>query len=240
MDRLNELLKKVSCDETCQRDKELAILKQQMIDAEVNIDTAPQQLANTKKKYYTLLKGLASYNEMRDEELSVEADTLVKTLKEKLQRAVIGYHNRYSQHTTLSTSLAENKKYLKLLSDPKSPMKTLSVPLDQTIQFDAPDNSTINSSTLARVLEYERQKYTSARSYYNYLAGYYAFAAIIVTIMRLMSDKFSVTQSVVIGLVVVLYPICIPYILTFIIFTFTYIKSYIPRNMYLGEISVIN
>jgi hypothetical protein len=243
MNKLNELLKNVSCDETCRRDKELANLKQEMMDAEVNIETAPQQLDRIKKKYFTLLKGAASYNEMRTEELKKEADKMISNLKDKFQQVVIGYHTRVGQNHVLTKSLNDNKKYLKMLSDKKNAppvMMTSTSPIDTSVNYKVTASGE-DPLTLNRVLEYERRKYTSTKAYYNYMSIFYnVLLFFIIVLLYGLKNSFSETEKIILIVFIILYKWGFMYVLTFIIYVFTGLKSIIPKNMYLGEYTAVS
>lgn len=82
--KLNQLLEKsakqLTCGPDCQHDKKAERLKQNYQDAELNVDTAPAELEQARKKYYIFSKGEAYYDNFKEKELQTEAAKLTKEI----------------------------------------------------------------------------------------------------------------------------------------------------------------
>jgi hypothetical protein len=72
----------LTCGPTCQRENKINELRQKYLDAQTNKLTAPQQVVNAEKDYYTFAEGTAAYDAIRTKELQDQANKLGGLMQE--------------------------------------------------------------------------------------------------------------------------------------------------------------
>lgn len=72
----------LTCGPTCQRENKINELRQKYLDAQTNKLTAPQQVVNAEKDYYTFAEGTAAYDTIRTKELQDQANKLGGLMQE--------------------------------------------------------------------------------------------------------------------------------------------------------------
>ena len=78
---LGTSIQALTCGPTCQREKEIEVLKQKYLDAQTNKLTAPQNIIDAEKAYYTYAEGTAAYDAIRTKELQDKANALVQLMQ---------------------------------------------------------------------------------------------------------------------------------------------------------------
>lgn len=74
---LTQASQSLTCGPDCQKAKTNASLAQKLEDAKVNIQTAPSQLQQAQKNYYTATQGVAGYRAFQTNTLTKDADAKV-------------------------------------------------------------------------------------------------------------------------------------------------------------------
>ena len=76
------------CGPDCQKQKNLDELKQKYENAITNVNTAPQQLTDAKKKYFTALEGTAAYNKDVLADVTATAEQICGVLQKNFNSSV--------------------------------------------------------------------------------------------------------------------------------------------------------
>lgn len=89
MDFLDEVQSSelLSCDSTCQRNKELNRLKEKMLQAQNVFRDAPDQLETAEQNYYTFLNGTTWYEKWKRNKLNKEIDNDISSYETRVLRA---------------------------------------------------------------------------------------------------------------------------------------------------------
>jgi len=72
---------KLLCDTNCQNKKTADQLKQDYLNAQTNLATAPFQVEETEKKYVTFTQGELAYNDLQAENINQKGETIAATFK---------------------------------------------------------------------------------------------------------------------------------------------------------------
>ena len=222
INKLNLLLEKVSCDETCQREKEHTKLKEEMEAAQANILTAPEQLELAKKKYYISMYGHTKYMEIREKELEKEATEIVLQLQKLMNETQTKIRHQSMEMKFLQSSLDQSKL--------QGTNQTEMTPTE-------PDSVYVSNRTLF----YTRDAFNTLRAYYNYAYYFYYILAVgILIILVGFRNQISKIQLVIFLVLVFTYPYFITPLLTVILSLFTYLKSFIPENILTQNVTMDN
>ena len=93
-EEINELLEQatqsIMCGPSCQKMKVTNELHQNYLDAETNLQTAPIQVEETKKKYYVYSEGETYYNDMMETELKEKANKIASKIKTNFNEEING------------------------------------------------------------------------------------------------------------------------------------------------------
>jgi hypothetical protein len=209
------------CGPTCQKQQTEDKLKQEYLDAEVNIQTAPSKLDETKKNYYIFSKGEAYYNEMQEKELQRKAEMITQTLKKQ-------FDDQVKQAETLNyyynTDLINSKNTQELYSEYRSKNKNI----ERNIRVSNNDILTNDRKTY-----YETQEIDDLEYYYNILFVVYYVVVVILSIFILF---FKTEMSFMLRLFLVILFSVLPYLLNWVCGLlynmYLSISSYLPKNVY--------
>lgn len=209
------------CGPTCQKQQTEDKLKQEYLDAEVNIQTAPNKLDETKKNYYTFSKGEAYYNDMQEKDLQRKAEMITQTLKKE-------FDDQVKQTQTLNyyynTNLINSKNTQELYSGYRSKNKNL----ERNIRVSNNDILTNDRKTY-----YETQEIDDLEYYYNILFVVYYVVIVILSIFILF---FKTEMSFMLRLGLVILFSILPYLLNWIwawlYSVYLSVLTYLPKNVY--------
>lgn len=88
--QLNSLISQASdsilCNTDCQRSRKAQKLQQKLMDAQIQLETAPEDMKRAEKKYIVYTRGTAVYNELMDLEYGEKADAIIDTFMEKFRQ----------------------------------------------------------------------------------------------------------------------------------------------------------
>ena len=116
MDFLDEVQSSelLSCDATCQRNKELNRLKEKMLRAQNVFRDAHDQLENAERNYYTFLNGSVWYDKWKRNKLNKEIDNDISSYEARIARV----NKRLDKsNENRNKDIEENNKLNKYLGD---------------------------------------------------------------------------------------------------------------------------
>lgn len=228
MNQFNSLLeqsqKAMLCGPDCQKEETSQTLQQKYLDAQVNLQTAPTQLQEAAKKYYTYTKGQAGYDDYLNSELQTKADAIIETLKKSFSDS-FSYaktlSNTYS--TQIINSQYANQVYKKYLEE--------NALLDTTLKDNSYDIFTNDRKTY-----YEDQGIEDLKWWYSFFFRFYfiIIIAYVILFFFISSSNFSIISRILILLGLIIYPFIAPRIFVFFVSLYYRFVSILPKNAYLN------
>ena len=73
----------LTCDSTCQKNRQIEQLKKEFLDSQETVATAPYKAAVAEKNYVTTAFGAAHYDELKQKEFEKEAQELASKFIKK-------------------------------------------------------------------------------------------------------------------------------------------------------------
>ena len=211
----------LSCGPDCQKSRQSEKLKQQYLDAQANVNTAPNKLDTAAKEYYTYTEGNAGYLKFRNNELSKQAKTIESAVKSAfsngLENAKQLTESYDSLYVTYSNSMELYEKYLNE---------------NEALQNEI---NAINTDTVTsdRKSFYESQGIDSLNNWYSFLKWIYIILLIAYVVgLFLVGSDYSIFYKIVILLCFIIYPFVINYVVSFVYLTGLKIYSELPKNAY--------
>jgi hypothetical protein len=219
---LNKASQSIMCNSECREQKKSEKLKQDFLDAQVNLASAPHELEMAEKNYVIFKKGELEYNEMIDSKLEKKAEFISKKFKENFNDDVAKIKTQLETYNGL---LLNFKNVVELYINYKRENRELFKQLK-----DDTNDVLINE----RKTYYEDQEVDKLEYYYYYilLVIYYicAFCFIIFSFIYPSQTNWKIQ----IGIFVVL--LILPYISTWILGMIIYliykIFNMLPKNVY--------
>ena len=208
--QINALLAKsaeaLACGPDCQKIKTKQELEEKYLNSQTNMITAPIQLEEARKKYYTFSKGEAAYNTMLEEDLTKKADMIgkeiTKNFLEEVKKAI-------TLNVYYNTDLINSKNTTELYGDYTRKNKNF----EKVIK-----NMYGDILTQDRKTYYETQEYEVLESWYKiFMSIYYILVVIFLLGLVFLDNPFKTSQKIGILIVLVIYPFVISYIFSFII-----------------------
>jgi len=223
--QINQMLAQSSealmCGPDCQKQNEIAKLKQQLADAKTNIKTGPIQLKQAEKKYYTFAEGNAAYNNIVNTDLTNQASEIGATMTDN-------FNNNIESATSLTDiyhSLTTNYNHI------------LELYTEYINDNDALNNKIINHRTdlvtTDRKTYYETQNSDNLLMWYNIFRWIYFILVIIFVIAIFLADSgYSFTKKILLLLLIFVYPLVINPIVTKLFTFIHYVTTLLPKNIY--------
>jgi hypothetical protein len=225
LNKFNELMNQaneaISCDDACMQKKKEEELHKQYLEAESNVQTAPQKLTIAKKDYITFTQGQNAYNEYLDNELQNQAVKITKNFESNFNNSVSILDTNIANYSRLLINFNNivdlYKKYKSENAVMKQKLKTLSSDL----------------ITNDRKSFYEDEAIERIKMYYYFLLLIYIFIVVVFFASIFLVDT-NVTLSVRVGILILLivYPFVSFWIYTLITQMINNIYVYLPKNVY--------
>jgi hypothetical protein len=112
----------IMCNSECRKEKEAEKLKQNYLNAQINSDSASNQVQVAQKNYVTFTEGEYAYNELHENQLQEKAEVIVDNFNEtfnnettKIKNQIIAYNGLFLNYTNIFDLLTKYKKENKLL-----------------------------------------------------------------------------------------------------------------------------
>jgi hypothetical protein len=224
-DQINKLLAQSSdallCGPDCQKIRKTGLLRQNYLDAQANMETAPFQLEEAEKNYYTYQQGDAGYTTIRKKQLEEQASKII-------EKTTVTFDSEIDSATELATTYEnvnityENMQelYEKYLEENKQFQKQFSTLRGDTITND-------------RQSFYESQGYDTLNNWYILWKWIYGcIVAVYIIGLFLSSSNYSLINRIIILIFLIVYPFIIQPVYHVLYNIINTIYSYLPKNAY--------
>lgn len=225
VNQVNQLIQKaneaITCGPACQEQTKIEDLQKKYLNAQANVATAPQQLENAEKEYYTTSKGEAYYSDFLRNKLQGKADILGNTLKSNFQKNI----QLTTDFSQTYDSLSSNYQHiLELFNGYVKSNESLKGELNG-VQKDIVTND--------RKTYYEYEHFTSMKNWY-YLFKWIYIILVFVFILGifLVRNSYSLKYKIFLLVIFILYPFVIDFIVLYLIQLSLRLYSLLPTNIY--------
>jgi hypothetical protein len=226
MNKFNTLISQASdavlCNSECRKQRETDKLKQNYLNSQTNLASAPNQVQVAQKNYVTFTEGPSGYNDLLDNQLQEKAQEIVNKFTE--------YFESDSKEITTQIDTYEGLLInFKNVAELYLNYKKENVQLIKDLK-----NETNDVLTNERKTYYEDQKIDGLKGFYYYiLLGIYIICLIGFIIFSLMYPSQS---SFIVKLVSIIGFILLPFLSTWILDKFIYLiytaYEMLPKNVY--------
>jgi hypothetical protein len=232
INRINSMLAQfqsmISCDGPCQKKKEEERLKQKMIDAETNLQSAPSEFQLAQKNYITYTQGEDAYNELNEEQLRDRANEIAKEYEENYDEFTEKIKTQIEVYESIFFNF-ENVMdlYLKYKKENDELFKQLK-------------NTTSDVLTNERKTFYQDQQVDTLKFYYYYiiLIIYCVCVFCFAIFSFIYPSKIDWKIRLAIYILFNLLPFVATWFLGLIIYIFYIMYEIIPKNVYKEELDV--
>ena len=220
-DFINNANQALSCGPKCQNDKLGNSLKQNYLEAQTNLVTAPNQLQKAKQNYITFTQGERGYNEYIDKELEAKAQTISDTYSTQFNNEVTKVKNEIATYGGLLLNFYNIVELFKKY-------KIENTVLENKLKVKSSDILTNDRKT-----HYEDEAINNLRFYFVILAIIYGivFFTYIVSIF-VYSSTLKWYIHLIIATFLLLYPFIGAYLLEYIIYFYNQLTALLPTNVY--------
>lgn len=223
LDKVNALIQQASdtiaCDANCQKDKKSGDLKQIFLDAQSNVQNAPNKLNEAAKNYYVFTSGESGYNEYLDKDLSAKANKITTDIENNFY----GNVSQVTKSINMLDGLSLNRQnIIDLLQTFEDENDKLSDEVEKT------ENKTLTND---RKMYYEEEGISGLTFYYNVMMFFYVSIVIVFCVLMITNQSiYNVRQKLFVLLFLVLYPYFSSRVFNWILKTLEGIKNMLPRN----------
>jgi hypothetical protein len=220
-DFINNANQALSCGPKCQNDKLGNSLKQNYLEAQNNLITAPNQLQKATQNYITFTQGEKGYNEYIDQQLEKKAQIISDTYSTQFNNEVTKVQNEISTYGGLLLNFYNIVELFKKY-------KIENTILENKLKVKSSDILTNDRKT-----HYEDEAINNLRFYFIILAIIYiiVFFTYIVSIFI-----YDTNLKWYIHLCIVLFLACYPfigtYLLQYIMYFYNQLIDLLPKNVY--------
>jgi len=206
----------------CSKEQEEERLQRAYSNAKTNKKIAPQLVDETAKEYYTFTKGTGAYHRWREKELEKEAQQKAKEMWYNFQKKV---KETEAANETLKT-LAENENNVADLNIKYEKELTL---LRHELQ-----NKQSVIATNDRKSVYEKLHTEKIKIWYRIFLTIYGFVAFgLFLALFLVPNNLTIIKKIICILFLIVFPYSIDYIMYYVRSFFIWLKSFIPKDVYL-------
>ena len=226
MNKFNTLISQASdavlCNSECRKQRETDKLKQNYLNSQTNLASAPNQVQVAQKNYITFTEGPAGYNDLLDNQLQEKAQEIVNKFTE--------YFESDSKEITTQIDTYEGLLInFKNVAELYLNYKKENVQLIKDLK-----NETNDVLTNERKTYYEDQKIDGLKGFYYYiLLGIYIICLIGFIIFSLMyPSQTSFIKKIVSIIGFILLPFFSTWILEKFIYLIYTLYELLPKNVY--------
>jgi hypothetical protein len=214
----------IMCDSACKQKKGEQSLKQEYLNAQTNVITAPEKLIEAEKKYIIFTKGDSGYNEYEDNLIHEKAEKITNLFIEffeKEKNDISSENNTYRNLFNNSTNVSD--LYTRYKKDNDFLIKKLK-------------NMTNDVLTNDRKTYYENQGIEYLKSFYSYSFTfvYSLFMIVYIYIAFAIPSHLTFIYRILLLFGLLLLPFFSSYIISIIIETASIIYGFFPKNSYLS------
>jgi hypothetical protein len=194
-DLISQANQEIACGPSCQQNQTETQLRQNYLDAETNLESAPQQLFNAQKSYYTYTQGESGYNDFITNELQEKANTIANTYKNKIDGDIVTVKSKIETYQGL---LVNFNNILDLYNKYKNENEMLENNLK---------NKSSDILTNDRKTYYEDQGIIKLNSFYYFLILIYAFFVVVFLLsIFLVKTNVKISIRIFILIIMIIYP----------------------------------
>jgi hypothetical protein len=214
----------ITCDSTCQKKKGEQSLKQEYLNAQTNLATAPDKLTLAEKNYIVFSEGELGYNTFEDNLINNNAEKITTLFTDNFEKEIIDIT---SNNFTYSNLLINFKNVVDLYFQYKKENIYLKNELKQMT-----NDVVIND----RKTYYENQgiEFLQYIYYYSFVFIYSFLVIIYIVISFVYTSHQSVKYRVFILIGLIILPFISSYIISLIINIVLIIYKVLPKNSYLN------
>jgi hypothetical protein len=226
INKFNELLQKsqkaMVCGPDCQKAEASKTLEQKYLDAQVNLQTAPIQLQEAAKKYYTYTQGQSGYDNYINNDLQTKLNAIVSTLTKSFTNNL---NTSKTLTDTYNTQLI-NSQYAKQVYDKYLEENT-------SLENKLKDNS-YDIFTNDRKTYYEDQGIDNLKWWYTlFYRLYFILVFAYILFCFISTSNFNIVTRIIILIFLIIYLFIAPYILLYILHFCKNLYTLLPKNAYL-------
>lgn len=220
-DLMNQANQIISYGPSCQQQETSSQLKQNYLNAETNMISAPQQLHNAQKEYITNTQGVTGYNQFIDKELQEKADKIANTYQKKIDDDISTIKNEIKTYNGLLVNFNN-------IVDLYNKYKNENHRLETNLKKKSSDILTNDRKTY-----YEDQGISNLNTYYSFLIAAYAFIALVFLLsIFLVKTNISFMVRIFILILIVIYPFFCYGLFHLLYKLYNNIKEFFPSNAY--------
>jgi hypothetical protein len=212
----------ILCGAECQQKKESETLRQNYLNAQVNVQTAPNQLNQAKKDWITFSQGAPAYRQMQTTDFTQEAQAIIADYKNNFNKEVNESSDNIATYFGVFNNCANvYDLYLKYMDE--------NTDLKKMLKSDDEDVNTNNRKTYYENQEVETQENVSKILFFIYVItviGYVCFALI-------YPSNVDWKIKVTIFLFLLIQPFISSYLVSGIVWIFQKIYGIFPKNVYI-------
>jgi len=215
----------LTCGPDCQKARYSEELKRKFLDAQANVNTAPEKLNAAAKEYYTYTQGTNGYNRYLSGQVSSEAKDITTTATSTFSSAsnnLLSLTKTYTElNSTYTNTIDLYKKYLIENSS-----------LEERINGISTDTVTSDRKSF-----YEGQGLDNLNNWYIFLKWIYIFLIIVYVFgMILVGSNYSFLTRVLILLAFIIYPFVIVFVISLLYEGLLRFLSLFPKNAYMTAV----
>ena len=230
INQFNSLVQQASdtltCDSTCQNNRQIEQLKKEFLDSQENVASAPYKAVVAEKNYVIAAKGVGEYDKLKKDVLEKEAHDISSKFIQQFEKDDVIFN---SQLDTYDALLLNYKNVYDLFFKYKE---------ENTELFKELKDETNDTLTNDRKTFYQDQQIDGLKFYYFYfLLIIYIICVICFGIFSLIypsPTSFKIKIIIFIGLLIL--PFFSSWILGIIIYLLYEIYNLLPKNVYKGAL----
>lgn len=221
---INETITKAnnSCDHDCMMAKEQSEIKNAYLDAERNLKTAPEKFAEAEHNYLLNRDGPNQYTKLLIERYGKNADNEIKKLDDEHDRIMeeVSLGNAKIKHQQVQ--IENSRNYNDMLVSTEARVKTETA------------NALKDSAVSNRKVYYMEEEIQSLSWWYYLVRNLYWICVIVWVLVYVLYYRQFNTRSIIIFVIAFAYPFFMVWLFIQAHSLYTYILSFIPRDIYLN------
>ena len=223
---LNELIKKsneqTACGPDCQKQKKIRDLKTKYESAKKNITKGPENLAEARKNYFVYAFGDKYNNDFNEKLYTKEANDKVKMMEKQ-----------HSENVKEIQSLIDDYESAYVYKDNMGDLSQKYENENKSLKKKIDDNEK-EKATNDRKVYYENQQIDNIKYYKSLIKIVYWVTLILYTFIFLYDGFYKDLKMDAILILLYIYPFVIDKVISKLIFVISYLKQYLPKNVYLN------
>jgi len=220
LDNFNNLInlanQTISCGPSCQNEKKAQELQQKYLNAQANVESAPQQSISATKEYITYTQGESGYNNYIDAELQKQANAIVDAFQKNFNdnvNKIVTNLNSYNGVVINFDNIFDLYTKYKMDND----------------QLEASQKTTYSDTlTNDRKSYYEDEGLKKLKNYYYFFLFIYIFVIVVFILsIFLVNTNVKLITRIFILFLLILYPFVCYWIVHLLYMIWKYFASYL-------------